>query len=87
MSLLRCKVVFDQDFSDSQTKHFHLRWKVLTIPRAVLSLQKLKKTLQLMIYIFLQPMVILFKKFKCYFILDNQTPQFTPPSSNSKDVL
>ena len=23
MSLLRCKVVFDQDFSGSQTKHFH----------------------------------------------------------------
>ena len=26
---------------------------------------------------------ILFQKLKCYLILDNQTPQFTPPSSTS----
>ena len=33
------------------------------------------------------PIVILFQKFKCCFILDNQTPQLTQPFSNSKDIL
>ena len=33
------------------------------------------------------PIVILFQKFKCCFILENQTPQLTQPFSNSKDIL
>ena len=57
MSLLRCKVVFDQYFSGGQTKHFYLR-QISKHPHVQCS------ALKLVIYKFLQSIVILFQKIK-----------------------